>query len=105
MAQRVLEIESKEPRIFSDHCRRDDIKNVIIRFLRDLIPILRKQAPEVAIPGIIRKTLNQWNHLPLAPVVRRHDEQAGGLSVGQIDIAEISRSGPGRFLEIVTLVS
>jgi hypothetical protein len=51
--QRVVEIESEEPRIFSYHRSRRYIEDIVIGLLRDLVTMLGEQLPKVAASRVL----------------------------------------------------
>ena len=52
LGQRIVEVETEQPRILSDHGRRHNIEDVVVGLLRYLVSVGRKQPPEIAIPRV-----------------------------------------------------
>ena len=85
----TVERKAEEAGVFSYHRGRDDIEDVVVRFLGHLVAMLLEHFPEVALPGIGRHASQHVDDPLLAPVVGRHDQQPGRLRVGGVDILDV----------------
>jgi len=63
-----------------------------------------KETPEVSLTRIGRHAPDQWNDFGFAPIVERHHEEAGSLSVCAVQVLNVQRGGVGSLLDVMAVI-
>src|SRR5215469_15201071 len=89
VGQRIIKIEAEQAWVLSDHRCRDNIENVIVSFFGNFVAMAVEQSPEVALSWIGRHAPHKRKNLIFSPVIASHDENAGSLGVGGVQVFQV----------------